>query len=169
MVDFLENGFSLHEPVLKKASPEKGQGGVHFSFQIHYYKPYSSIQKNLISFTISFNIFEVRQEKCTGFQPYPRSYSILKILWCYFVTLGPDLPIELYGHSMVPLGLGQAILGGLKGNYIGEIDYQKKVYFMTCSNRNCIVTTLSKELSDPLSYFVAIPIPDLTARCISKG
>ena len=70
---------------------------------------------------------------------------------------------------MVPLGLGQAILGGLKVNNIGEYDYQKKVYFMTCSNRNCIVTTLSKELSDPLLFFAAIPIPDLTARCISKG
>ena len=69
---------------------------------------------------------------------------------------------------MVPLGLGQAILGGVKGN-TGVHEYHKKVYFMTCSDRNCIITTLSKELSNPLSSFVAIPIPDLTARCISKG
>ena len=67
---------------------------------------------------------------------------------------------------MVPLGLGQAILGGMQTL---DNNYQKKIYFMTCTNRNCFVTTLSKELSDPLSRFVAIPIPDLTALCISKG
>ena len=65
---------------------------------------------------------------------------------------------------MVPLGLGQAILGGY-----GAGEYQKKIYFMNCFNRDCIVTTLSKELSDPLFGFVAIPIPDITAACISKG
>ena len=68
---------------------------------------------------------------------------------------------------MVPLGLGQAILGGSSGmNYD---DFETKIYFMTCSNRNCICTPLSKELSVPLSGFVAISIPDLTARCISEG
>ena len=71
---------------------------------------------------------------------------------------------------MVPIGLGQAILGGA----LTVIDdsaayYQKNIFFMTCSNRKCMVTTLSKELSNPLSLFAAIPIPDLTAGCISKG
>ena len=82
------------------------------------------------------------------------------------MILGPDLPIELMGHSMVPLGLGQAILGGMQNSWD---NYEKKIYFLTCSNSNCIFTTLSKELSDPLSYFVAIAIPDTTANCISKG
>ena len=66
---------------------------------------------------------------------------------------------------MVPLGLGQAILGGRDDS----LNSQKKIYLMNCFNRGCIVTTLSKELSDPLSYFVAIAIPDITAACISKG
>ena len=66
---------------------------------------------------------------------------------------------------MVPLGLGQAILGGLDEND----NFQKRIYFMNCFNHGCIVTTLSKELSDPLSEFVATAIPDITAACISKG
>ena len=85
--------------------------------------------------------------------------------WFDFVTLGPDLPIELWMHSMVPLGLGQAILGGLDGSS----NHQKKIYFMTSSNRNCIITTLTNELSHPIRDFVAIPISDLNAGCISEG
>ena len=67
---------------------------------------------------------------------------------------------------MVPLGLGQVILGG---GQTWRDNFSKKIFLMTCSNRNCILTTLSKELSDPLSRFVAIAIPDITAACISKG
>ena len=66
---------------------------------------------------------------------------------------------------MVPLGLGQAILGGKDGSG----NHQKKIYFMTCSNRNCIVTPLPNELSHPIENFVAIPISDLIAGCISEG
>ena len=40
---------------------------------------------------------------------------------------------------------------------------------MTCFNHDCIINTLSKELSDPLASFVAIAIPDITSACISKG
>ena len=65
---------------------------------------------------------------------------------------------------MVPLGLGQAILGGED-----DYNYQKKIFFITCSNRNCIVTTLSNELSHPIKFFVSIPISDLIAGCISEG
>ena len=121
-------------------------------------------RRSLISFTISVKNFKIRQEKCTRFQPYPSSYSILKIVWFYFINLGPDLPIGLEGQSMVPLGLGQAILGGYDKSH-----FQKSIYFLNCFNRGCIVTTLSKELSNPLSLFAAIPIPDSTARCISRG
>ena len=87
-----------------------------------------------------------------------------------FVILGPDLPITLLYHSMVPIGLGQAIIGGAQTVIHNTAKYhQKNIFFVTCSNRNCIVTTLSKELSNPLSLFAAIPIPDSTARCISRG
>ena len=30
----------------------------------------------------------------------------------FAIIAGPDLPINLHGHSMVPLWLGQVILGG---------------------------------------------------------
>ena len=65
---------------------------------------------------------------------------------------------------MVPLGLGQAILGG---HY--DFITQKKIFFITCSNKNCIVTTLPNELSHPIDDFVAIPIADQMAGCISEG
>ena len=80
--------------------------------------------------------------------------------------LGPDLPIPLNGHteSTVPLGHGQAILGGLS-TYIT----QKKIYVINCQRRNCFVSTMIQELSFPRSYFVAIPIPDNLAGCVTGG
>jgi hypothetical protein len=65
---------------------------------------------------------------------------------------------------MVKLGKGQAILGG--GSQSG---YQNKIYSMNCYNRNCLITLLSSELSVPKGLFVAIPIPDTIAGCISGG
>ena len=65
---------------------------------------------------------------------------------------------------MVRLGKGQAILGGSSGT-----DYQAKIYSMTCSNRNCIISLLNRELSVPKGYFVAIPIPDTISGCITGG
>ena len=79
-----------------------------------------------------------------------------------FIIAGPDLPIALYGHSMVTLGFGQAILGGF-----GNGEYQRKIYHMTCSDHICMILVLSKELSIPRRYFVAIPIPDSMSGCIS--
>ena len=75
------------------------------------------------------------------------------------------MPIPLEGHSMVPLGLGQAILGGIDDNAA----FQTKIYHVTCSNQLCDITTLSKELSTPKHYFVAIPIPDDVSDCISAS
>ena len=86
----------------------------------------------------------------------------------FFKTSGPLLPIPLAIHSMVRLGKGQAILGGR--TY--ESDYksdQAKIYSMTCSNRNCIISLLERELSVPKGYFVAIPIPDTISGCITDG
>ena len=82
----------------------------------------------------------------------------------FFQTLGPLLPIPLESHSMVKLGKGQAILGGLSYDL-----YQAKIYSMTCSNRNCIILLLDRELSVPKIFFVAIPIPDTISECITGG
>ena len=82
----------------------------------------------------------------------------------FFQTSGPFLPIPLQGHSMVKLGKGQAILGGHNNG-----DFQAKIYSMTCSNKNCIISLLDRELSVPKSGFVAIPIPDTISGCITGG
>ena len=82
----------------------------------------------------------------------------------FFQTSGPLLPIPLKDHSMVKLGKGQAILGGLSYDL-----YQAKIYSMTCSNRNCIISLLDRELSVPNRGFVAIPIPDTISGCITGG
>ena len=85
-------------------------------------------------------------------------------------TSGPVLPISLMGHSMVKLGQGQAILGGFSyGGNNSSGDYQAKIYSMTCSNRNCIISLLNRELSVPKGHFVAIPIPDTISGCITEG
>ena len=65
---------------------------------------------------------------------------------------------------MVRSGKGQAILGG-RSNGV----YQAKIYSMTCSNRNCIISLLDRELSVPKYRFVAIPIPDTISGCITGG
>ena len=65
---------------------------------------------------------------------------------------------------MVRLGKGQAILGG-KSNE----GYHSKIYSMTCSNRNCIILLLNRELSVPKGIFVAISISDTITGCITKG
>ena len=72
--------------------------------------------------------------------------------------------LPLNGHSMVRLGKGQAILGGNRNG-----DFQTKIYSMGCSNRNCIISLLNRELSVPKGSFVAIPIPDTISGCITGG
>ena len=82
----------------------------------------------------------------------------------FFNTLESLLPIPLVGHSMVKLGKGQAILGGESGGV-----FQAKIHSITCSNRNCIISLLNRELSVPKGHFVAIPIPDTISGCITEG
>ena len=65
---------------------------------------------------------------------------------------------------MVPLGLGQAILGG-----DGDGDYHTEIYHLTCSQQICQILLLNQELSFPREYFVAIPIPDAISGCISES
>ena len=77
---------------------------------------------------------------------------------------GPLLPKPLEFHSMVRLGKGQAILGGWSNG-----DYQAKIYSMGCSDRNCIISLLNRELSVPQGDFMAISIPDTISGCITEG
>ena len=72
--------------------------------------------------------------------------------------------MPLFYHSMVRLGKGQAILGGHS-----QVVMQAKIYSMTCSNKNCIISLLDSELSVPKAGFVAIPIPDTISGCITGG
>jgi len=77
---------------------------------------------------------------------------------------GPQLPLKLEAHSMVPLGNGQAIIGGYS-----LTNLQSKIYSLTCTNRNCKIELMSTELSVPKDRFVAIPIPDRISGCIMGG
>ena len=71
---------------------------------------------------------------------------------------------------MVPLGLGQAILGGRRNTFSeGNSQYQSKIYHVTCLNHFCDIDTLRKELSVPRDLFVAIPVPDSISGCISES
>ena len=74
------------------------------------------------------------------------------------------MPVPLKGHSMISLGYGQAILGGFSKDVA-----QKKIYHVECSNKNCMISILSQELSIPRGYFVAIPISDSMSGCISES
>ena len=73
--------------------------------------------------------------------------------------------MRLERHAMVELGNGLAIIGGLGDGY----GIQDKIHLLSCMNRNCSITTLSQELSVPRQLFLAIPIPDTIAGCISGG
>ena len=84
--------------------------------------------------------------------------------------LGPELPVTISRHSMIPLGNGQAIIGGI----IANNEYNNKVYFLTCVNSNLThsnleVSVLNQTLSFPRRSFLAIPIPDTISGCISGG
>ena len=67
---------------------------------------------------------------------------------------------------MVRLGKGQAILGGDSN---GVTVHHSKIYLMTCSNRNCTIILLNRQLSVPKGFFVAISIPDTITGCITDG
>ena len=83
-----------------------------------------------------------------------------------FLLLGPLLPMKLNGHSMVKLGNGQTIIGGVTG---WQNNYQNKIYLLTCSNRNCLISLLNRELSVAKENIVAIPIPDTISGCVTGG
>ena len=78
--------------------------------------------------------------------------------------------MALSGHSMVPLGFGQAILGG---RTTGHLQYQRKIYFIICSQcknaQSWKVSILKQELEVSRIFFIAIPIPDQMAGCVSNS
>ena len=80
------------------------------------------------------------------------------------MTLGPELPIPLSGHCMVPLELGLAIIGGETNE-----EYTKKTYHLKCSQKTCDISKLGAELSIARGHFVAIPIPDHLSGCVTEG
>ena len=76
----------------------------------------------------------------------------------------------LFKHAMVQLGNGQAIIGGAGvESYENEQGVQFKIHLLNCMSRTCSISTLSQELSVPREFFLAIPIPDTIAGCITGG
>ena len=72
---------------------------------------------------------------------------------------------------MVPLSNGQAILGGTFFIYgiMDQREFNPNIYFLTCSNLECNIQTMTKTASFLATYFVAIPIPDDMSGCIFRG
>ena len=94
-----------------------------------------------------------------------KSYS--NSLNLFVLDLGQELPLRIAGHSMVPLGFGQAILGGRDPS--NNSAYYSAIYHMKCSQHICEVLQLDKRLSVPRSLIVVIPIPDSMAQCLSES
>ena len=86
-------------------------------------------------------------------------------------TTGPELSIPLWGHSMVPLSNGQAILGGIYFNkgIKHQLEWNPNIYFLTCSNLECSIQTMTQIASFLATSFLAIPIPDDMSGCIFRG
>ena len=80
------------------------------------------------------------------------------------IFIGPNLPVKLRFHSMVPLANGQAIIG--KSD---PYSLSSKIYFLTCSNLICTTSILSQNIQMPRMQFVAIPLPDEISGCIFGG
>ena len=88
----------------------------------------------------------------------------------YIVQTGPDLSIPLWSHSMVPLSDGQVILGGRYYKKSGKTkEWNPNIYFLTCSNLECNIQTMTQTASFLAHAFVAIPIPDDMSGCIFRG
>ena len=83
----------------------------------------------------------------------------------YLIYEGVDLLIGIRSHSMVILGLGQAIIGGRAA----DNDYRKEIYHYTCYHHNCTISLLNHFLEVPRANFVAIPIPDSISGCIADS
>ena len=67
---------------------------------------------------------------------------------------------------MVPLGLGQAVIGGYNW---ANLNLSSNIYHITCKNHICDINTLRKQLHILREDFLAIPIPDDISGCISES
>ena len=119
---------------------------------------YVSILKRFLQFVEK--MFMIKFESLNQFLVCIFKSSII------FLTSGPFLPMPLVHHSMVRLGKGQAILGGRRNM---NHHYESKIYVMNCSNRNCTISLLNRELQVARENFVAIPIPDKLSGCTTEG
>ena len=72
---------------------------------------------------------------------------------------------------MVPLSNGQAILGGIFfiDGIMDQAEWNPNIYFLTCSNLECNIQTMTQTASFLATRFVAIPIPDDMSACIFRG
>ena len=76
----------------------------------------------------------------------------------FLLTLGPLLPKELYGHSMVEIHGDAFSFGGTIAH--GSGGYNSAIYKLTCSSSICSWSTINQELKYPRKWTVAISLPD---------
>ena len=78
---------------------------------------------------------------------------------------GPDLPVSLNQHDMVPTPDGQGVL--VIGGDIGSDEVQDSIYQLKCTSTNldsCFWITLEQKLKYAREAFVAMLIPDSLAQ-----
>ena len=73
------------------------------------------------------------------------------------LTLGPELPKKLAGHSMVEIHGDVFTFGGFSND---GASYNSAIYRFTCSSGICNWSTINQELKVARTNFVAIPVPD---------
>ena len=78
------------------------------------------------------------------------------IAFLYFAhIIGPALPKDLFGSSMIEIQGGAFLFGGEDGG-----SYNSAIYQLSCSSGICSWETLNQGLKVARSYIVAIPVPD---------
>ena len=78
---------------------------------------------------------------------------------------GPDLPVSLTQHAMVPSPDGQGVL--VIGGDVGNDNVQGSIYQLKCSSTSldsCYWITLEQKLKYAREAFVAMLIPDSLAQ-----
>ena len=74
----------------------------------------------------------------------------------FLLTLGPPLPKQLSGFSMLEIHGDAYIFGGYDAGY----NYNSAIYKLTCSSGICSWSTLNQELKVARFRTVAIRVPD---------
>ena len=81
-------------------------------------------------------------------------------LFLFLLTLGPPLPFELSGFSILEIHGDVYVIGGWTDVGIGFAGRQSAIYQLTCSSGLCSWTTLKQQLKVPRYNTVAIPVPE---------